>query len=82
MTFELPSLLEKTVFLREQQLVGNAKKQVTGLLPFSRASLWRRVKDGSFPQPMKLSERTTVWATSEIRKWIMDQNGQATPHTH
>lgn len=75
MTLELPDLLEKTAFLREKQLVGDATKQIAGLLPFSRATLWRRVKDGTFPQPVKLSERTTAWPTAEIRKWIIDHYG-------
>lgn len=72
---EFPSLLQNTVYLREKQLVGDPKKQIVGLLPFSRATLWRRVKDGTFPQPIKLSARTTVWSTAEIRKWVMDHNG-------
>ncbi|WP_084598417.1 helix-turn-helix transcriptional regulator [Paraburkholderia atlantica] len=75
MTLELPGLLEKTAFLREKQLVGDAKKQIAGLLPFSRATLWRRVKNGTFPAPIKLSERTTAWSTAEIRKWIADPTG-------
>ncbi|MGO4416850.1 helix-turn-helix transcriptional regulator [Cupriavidus sp. KB_39] len=72
---QLPVILEKAVYLREKQLVGDIKKQITGLLPFSRATLWRRVKDGTFPQPVKLSERTTAWATAEIRKWLVDPAG-------
>ncbi|WP_109476688.1 AlpA family phage regulatory protein [Paraburkholderia sp. C35] len=75
MNYEIPSLLEKTAFLREKQLVGDAKKQIPGLLPFSRATLWRRVKEGSFPAPIKLSERTTAWSTADIRKWIVDPTG-------
>ena len=68
MTYVLPNLLEQSAFLRERQLVGNANS--IGLLPISRATLWRRVKDGTFPQPVKLSERTTAWPTVEVRKWM------------
>ncbi|MEM5299105.1 AlpA family phage regulatory protein [Burkholderia sp. JPY481] len=78
MTLELPAILQTTAFLREKQLVGDAKKQIAGLLPFSRATLWRRVKDGTFPSPLKLSERTTVWPTPEIRKWVIDHSGHST----
>jgi len=70
MTYELPSLLQKTAFLREKQLVGNAKTHEAGLFPFSRATLWRRVNDGTFPRPIKLSERTTAWRTCEICQWM------------
>lgn len=70
MAYELPELLEKTAFLREKQLVGDAKHQLAGLLPFSRATLWRMVKRGTFPAPLKLSERTTAWPTAEVKKWL------------
>ncbi|MDA8095791.1 MAG: AlpA family phage regulatory protein [Betaproteobacteria bacterium] len=75
MTHGLPHLLEQTAFLREKQLVGDARNNVAGLLPFSRATLWRRVKDGSFPRPVKLSERTTAWPTAEVRRWMSDPSG-------
>lgn len=71
-----PTFFTNTAFLREKQLVGDAKTRGAGLLPFSRATLWRRVKDGTFPQPIKLSERTTAWATAEVRrKWMADPIG-------
>ncbi|CAM2191229.1 prophage regulatory protein [Paraburkholderia kururiensis] len=82
MTHEFPSLLEKAAYLREKQLVGDAKSQISGLLPFSRATLWRRVKDGTFPKPVKLSERTTAWPTAEIRKWMMDPAAYRATSTH
>ncbi len=82
MTYELPNLLQQTAFLREKQLVGDAKKHAAGLLPFSRATLWRRVKDGTFPQPVKLSERTTAWPTAEVRKWMDDPVGYRAEHLH
>jgi prophage regulatory protein len=75
MAHDFPSLLENTAFLREKQLVGDAASQRVALLPFSRATLWRRVKDGTFPAPVKLSERTTAWPTAEIRKWMVNPAG-------
>lgn len=81
-TYELPNLLQNTAFLREKQLVGDAKNHAAGLLPFSRATLWRRVKDGTFPQPVKLSERTTAWPTAEVRKWMADPVGYRAEHVH
>lgn len=69
-TYELPNLLQNTAFLREKQLIGDAKNHAAGLLPFSRATLWRRVSDGTFPRPIKISERTTAWRTSEVCQWL------------
>lgn len=50
--------------------------QVLALVPVSKSTLWRRVKAGSFPQPVKLSERVTVWRAEEVRKWI-DAHGNS-----
>lgn len=40
------------------------------IVPYSRATIWRKVEAGEFPRPVKLSARITAWRTSDIRKWI------------
>lgn len=40
-----------------------------GRLPVSRVTIWRWVKLGVFPKPVKLGEATTVWKISEIDEW-------------
>lgn len=39
---------------------------VLKIVPIGRSTLWKKVKNGEFPQPIKLSARTTVWKSSEI----------------
>ena len=64
-------------FLRESHLVRSAKRpDVTPLLPFSAPTLWRKVKDGTFPKPVKLSSRVTAWTVGDIRGWIAAQKAQ------
>jgi prophage regulatory protein len=46
---------------------------VLACVPFSGTTLWRRVKAGSFPSPVKLSERVTAWRAEEIRQWLAAQ---------
>ncbi|WP_199155275.1 AlpA family transcriptional regulator [Chromobacterium sp. ASV23] len=46
------------------------------ILPISESTIWRRVRAGSMPRPIKLSERITVWRAEEIRAWL-EQLGQA-----
>ncbi|AVG14537.1 hypothetical protein CFN79_00860 [Chromobacterium vaccinii] len=46
------------------------------ILPFSDSTLWRRVKNSTFPAPLKLSERITAWRAEEVRSWL-DQQGKA-----
>ncbi|MEK2602065.1 helix-turn-helix transcriptional regulator [Burkholderia arboris] len=51
------------VFLRESQLLGER------IVPFTKATLWRKVRDKSFPQPVKLSAGVTAWKLSDIQEW-------------
>ncbi len=46
------------------------------LLPFSKSSLERRVKDGTFPQPTKLGKRCTCWNLGAVRQWMAQQQGE------
>jgi len=44
--------------------------QVLVLIPISRSGWWQGVKDGRYPQPVKLGPRVTVWKANDIRKFI------------
>lgn len=44
-----------------------------GLIPVSPATLWRWVKAGKFPAPIRLSERVTAWETAKVSAWIEAQ---------
>ncbi|MDR1647207.1 MAG: AlpA family phage regulatory protein [Zoogloeaceae bacterium] len=63
-TFQSPSrpVLPGTGFIRERRLLE--------YVPFSHATLWRRVKEKTFPAPIKLSERVTVWRLEEVHAWM------------
>ncbi|HDZ74078.1 MAG TPA: AlpA family phage regulatory protein [Aurantimonas coralicida] len=41
---------------------------VLTLTTFSRATLYRRIKDGKFPPPIE-DEGTRLWCNSELREW-------------
>ena len=57
-------VLPATGYVREKQLIGG------GILPFSAKTLWRKVKDGTFVQPVKLGERITAWKVESVREWL------------
>lgn len=62
-------------FIREAHLVRSAKRpECPAPLPFSGPTLWRKVKAGTFPKPLKLSERITAWKVGEIRAWLNAQS--------
>ena len=44
--------------------------EVLKIFPIGKSTLWQRVKDGRFPKPVKLSERTTAWKVEDIRDLI------------
>ena len=41
-----------------------------GVLPISKSSFLKGVKDGLYPKPIKLGPRITCWKWSEINKLI------------
>lgn len=41
-----------------------------GPIPVSRSTWWQGVKDGRFPQPIKLGPRVTVWRAEDIAALI------------
>lgn len=40
---------------------------VLAVFPISRSALYQGIKDGKYPAPVKLSERTAAWKVSDIR---------------
>lgn len=56
-------------FIRQRQLLED------GYVPFSHATLWRKVADRSFPAPVKLSCRVTAWRLADIQKWQRGEFG-------
>jgi predicted DNA-binding transcriptional regulator AlpA len=55
--------LPATGYIRQAQLIPT-------FVPFSSATLWRKVKAGEFPKPMKLSTRVTAWRVEDVRAWM------------
>ncbi|UTO04917.1 AlpA family phage regulatory protein [Moraxella sp. FZLJ2107] len=52
-------------------------KDILPLLPFGKSTLWRMVKDGTFPQPIRFGTHCTAWKNSEVLAWIEQQGGKA-----
>jgi prophage regulatory protein len=74
---ELPS----GALLRASQLV-QSPQNLHGGLPFSKPTLWRKVREGTFPQPIKLSAGVTAWKVADVRCWLVSQsNANPTPTT-
>jgi predicted DNA-binding transcriptional regulator AlpA len=44
--------------------------QVLELIPVSKSTWWLGVKNGHYPKPIKLSEKTTAWRVEDIQELI------------
>jgi prophage regulatory protein len=55
--------LPESGYVRQSQLIPS-------IFPFSSATLWRKVKAGTFPKPIKLGPRITAWRVEDIRDLI------------
>ncbi|MES2048135.1 MAG: AlpA family phage regulatory protein [Pseudomonadota bacterium] len=62
-TSHLHATLPATGYVRQAQLIP-------AIIPFSSATLWRKVKAGTFPAPVKLSSRVTAWPVESIHAWM------------
>lgn len=58
-TYQLPSV----GLIRTNELLKH-------ILPVSRTTVWRMIRSGHFPPPIKLGHRTSAWRVEDIREWI------------
>jgi prophage regulatory protein len=54
-----------SAFIRQQQLVGT-------VIPFSASTLWRKVRQGEFPAPVRISAGVTAFRAGDVRQWLRD----------
>ena len=62
---KLPQSLPSEGFVRLRFIIAPL-----GPIPVSRSTWWQGVKDGRFPQAVKLGPKTTVWRVQDIRDLI------------
>ena len=50
-------------------------RDVIPIVRLSRVTIWRRVKDGDFPKPVRLGgprSRAVGWRRTDIERWLND----------
>lgn len=45
-------------------------RDVMGMVGLGRSALFDRVRNGQFPEPLRLSKRAVAWRESEVVAWI------------
>jgi predicted DNA-binding transcriptional regulator AlpA len=51
-----------------KRLIGT--ETVLAKIPWSRTTLWRRIKDGDFPPPIRVSDGLNAWLEESVDAWI------------
>ena len=46
------------------------RREVERRTGLSRSTLYRKMRDGTFPAPLKISERAVRWRESDIRTYV------------
>lgn len=46
------------------------RQDVESLTGLSRSSIYQKIADGTFPAPVRLSERAVAWRAEDIAEWI------------
>lgn len=47
-------------------------EQIMELFPVSRVTVYRLIKSGDFPQPVKMG-RTSLWRYAHLKQWIEER---------
>jgi prophage regulatory protein len=63
MTCEVGKGFKGKRLLRESDLIPD-------IVPFSSSTLWRLVRAGSFPEPVRVSKNIVAWRASDIEVWF------------
>ena len=58
--------------LRFKHIIGDARANppIKPIIPVSKTAWWKGVAEGKYPQPIKISEKVTVWRSDQIEALI------------
>jgi hypothetical protein len=65
--------LPASALVKQQDLLAHR------IVPFSSATIGRRIKQKKFPDPIKLSDQITAFRVGDIREWLTDPAGYVQP---
>ena len=49
-------------------------RQLTAMVGLSRSTIYRLVKAGNFPKPIRIGISSLAWRMDDIHKWIDSRN--------
>lgn len=48
-------------------------RKVQNRVPFSRSTIYAKIRSGDFPSPVKISENRIAWDSEVIDQWIAEK---------
>lgn len=54
-------------------------REVVARTTLSRTTLWRKAREGKFPQPLMLGEQRIAWRESDVADWIATRAPRSAP---
>lgn len=69
--------LPKNGFLRLKQIIQMPGSKGPALIPVSRTTFLKGVREGRYPAPIKLGARSVAWRVEDIRALIEKLGGAA-----
>ena len=66
--------LPSTGFLSLSQILGNKFTNTPALIPVGKTTWWNGIKEGRYPQGVKISARRTAWRTEDIQALLNSFN--------
>ena len=51
----------------ERMLRRRSVERLTGL---SKSTLYRQIREGSFPPPLRLTRKAVRWRSAEVNEWL------------
>lgn len=61
--------------MSKQSLHYASDKQLSEFLEVSRQTIWRWVREGKFPTPIKLGPNCTRWNLEHVKSWEASKEG-------
>lgn len=70
--------IPQTGFYRLPQIIGDPKATppIPAIIPVSSSTWWAGCASGRYPQPVKLSKRTSAWRVEDINRLVEELGGE------
>jgi prophage regulatory protein len=64
--------MSEVTLLRLPDVIGDRKRGIVGRIPMSATTWYRGVQKGRYPKPVRLSEKSIAWVSTDIDKLIRE----------